>query len=197
MRLLCALALIIPLLAGCVQVREFEFGQPIAASDEPDPAAGLDIAAVLKQLGPPLRISATPGGYVMAWEYWRIRELKIGLDLGLAGLDFLSIDIGRAHTSGDFLLLSFGRDRRLRAGSFMEWDGGAGGGQGVQAFASIVDVVEVEDLLAPLPAHHWGFNSLERLPVSLNRRSRLDDGQGGLQQRGTPRGAGQAALESP
>ena len=193
---LLAAALLPAAVGGCTQIRNYEMGTPLAASDRPNPADNLELAAVLRRLGPPLRVSAVPGGFVCAWEYWRVTVVNVGLDLGYIGLDSVSADIGRSGSSGDLLLLGFDSERRLTSSHFTEWEESAGGGQGIQVFTGI-DVVDIEDLTGPLPAHHWGFGSLERLPISLNRRSRLDQGQSGIERRGTPRGAGQASLENP
>jgi len=183
------------LLAGCVQWREYELGEPIAESAVPDPADGWAVADVMARFGPPLRMSRDGSGYVMAWEFWDIDEYKVGFGLGFTGVDFLNIDWGKANAKGDFMLLSFDREHRLVAASFERWARDAGGGQGVQAFVSAVDVVEVDDLVEELSQHGWGGQSLRRLPVTLNQQNRLDSGDAGLEQRGGTRVVGQHALE--
>ena len=173
----------------------YELGTPLSAANQPDPDKGVMMSAVLKQLGPPQRISATPNGYVMAWEYWYITEKSFGLSLGAGGADFLSVDWGTANASGDFLLLSFDRDHQLLTSDFKEWDGNAGGGRGVQPLFGFVEVVDVKDLLHSMPQHDWGAASLEPPPTTLNSQSRMDTGQNGIEQRGTTRSVGQHSLE--
>ena len=182
------------LLTGCVQTRYFELGLPLTAADSPDPETNVSMADVMGRLGPPLRLSATPYGYIMAWEYWHVSQISVGFSP--AGADILSLDWGSATAKGDFLLMSFDKDRRLLTSHLQEWKFKAGGGQGVQAFASVVSVVDIEDLLQRLPIHEWGFNSLDELPTALNRSNRMDSGQGGLEQRGTSRRVGQHSLET-
>jgi hypothetical protein len=173
----------------------YELGTPLVAADAPDPAEDISMQQVFDRLGPPQRISAAANGYVMAWEYWYISEKSVGFRLGAGGAQFLSMDWGKATTSGDFLLMSFSRDHRLLTSNFEEWDRNAGGGQGVQPFFGMVDVVDVNDLLRRMPQHDWGAGSLAPLPVSLNRDNRMDTGQNGIEQRGTSRSVGQHALE--
>ncbi|MFT4632041.1 MAG: hypothetical protein ACI8PP_002808 [Candidatus Pseudothioglobus sp.] len=187
------LMLFVALLSGCVQTRYFELGLPLTEEDSPDPKADVSMADVMERLGPPLRLSATPNGYIMAWEYWHVSQISVGFSP--AGADFLSLDWGSATAKGDFLLMSFDKKRRLLTSHLKEWKFNAGGGQGIQAFASAVDVVDIDDLLERLPIHEWGFNSLDELPTALNRDSRMDSGQRGLEQRGTSRRVGQHSLE--
>lgn len=190
-----AAVLLALLLSACVQWRHYDLGQPILVDDVPRPEDGWTLSRVMAKFGPPLRMSREPGGYVMAWEYWQIDEYKVGFGSGITGVDFLNIDWGRANAEGDFMLLSFSHDHRLRTASFEEWDRNAGGGQGVQALFSAVDVVDIDDLLNPLDQHTWGAQSLRRTPVTLNQQNRLDNGEAGLEQRGGTRVVGQRSLE--
>jgi hypothetical protein len=173
----------------------YELGTPLTAADAPDPEQGITMQEVFDQLGPPQRISATVNGYVMAWEYWTITEKSLGISLGATGAQFLSLDWGTANASGDFLLLSFSREHRLLSSHYEEWDRDAGGGQGIQPLFGAVEVVDVNDLLRPMPQHDWGGASLEALPTTLNSDSRMDTGQNGIEQRGTTRRVGQHTLE--
>ena len=182
-------------LGACTQWRHYELGLPIAESQMPDPAQGWNLAEVMVELGPPQRISAAPHGFVMAWEYWEIDEIKVGVGSFMTGVDLINIDWGKATARGDFLLLSFSHDHRLLTASFEEWDRDAGGGQGVQPLFSTVDVVNVDDLLEPMSQHRWGGQSLRRIPVTLNQQNRLDSGQAGFEQRGTTQAVGQHSLE--
>ena len=149
---------------------------------------------MLKQLGPPLRVSATPVGYVLAWEHWDIKERKVGFSLGFAGADLLSIDWGKARAKGEFLLLGFNHEHELTDASFTEWDNETGGGKAIQPLGSLVSVVDVDDLLESMPHHRWGASSLDSLPETLNAQSEPDTGQNGLEQRGTPTLVGQRSL---
>jgi hypothetical protein len=153
------------------------------------------LGTALRQLGPPQRMSAIPGGYVMAWEHWQITESSLGFSLGVVGADFLNVDWGDARTRGDFLLLAFDNEHRLVDSSLRRWDSDAGGGQALQPFFGFVPVVDVDDLRLIMPQHRWGAASLAPLPTAINDSNHPDRGHAGLEQRGTPTGAGQRSLE--
>lgn len=182
---------ILCLSVGCTRWT-YDIGEPLAGISRPDNGAALD--EVLDRLGPPQRISALPGGYVMGWEHWLVRERVLGISLGSLGAELLAIDWGNAQVAGEFLLLTFDRNHRLVDSRFTRWDEIAGSGQALQPALGL-DVVDVGDLVGPMSQHRWGAMSLQRLPMSLNQASSPDGGGAGLEQRGTPRGAGQRALE--
>ncbi len=190
---LCLL-LVLCSVGGCTQWR-YELGERLTNPAPEEGTATLSLTQALATFGPPLRLSAVPNGYVLAWEHWRIRESSIGLNLGPFGADFLALDWGRAKTSGEFLLLSFDSHHRLTDSSFSVWDSDAGGGAALQPFIGLASVVDIDDLLQRLPQHDWGATNLKPLPEALNTASRPDNGQSGIQQRGTPTGAGQQSLE--
>lgn len=180
------------LLSACSQWH-YELGAPLVDVDLPPPSTPL--AEALALLGPPLRMSATDTGFVLAWEHWRIREDSVGFRLGALGADFLSADWGDMRIKGEFLLLTFNRQHLLTSATFSEWDNHGGGGQAVQPFFGFVSVVDVDDLTESMPQHRWGSTLLQSLPGNLNDGSNLDTGRSGLQQRGTPTAAGQQSLQ--
>lgn len=198
MRVKCSLAsgllLALCLVQGCSRWT-YELGTPLLAEATPDRDATLTLTQALDQLGPPLRLSALPNGYVLAWEHWQIKESAIGLSLGPLGVDFLSLDWGNAKTRGEFLLLSFNHSHEMTDSSFSEWDSRANRGAALQPFIGLASVVDIDDLLQRLPQHDWGAAALKPLPEALNSASNPDLGQAGIQRRGTPTGAGQQTLE--
>ncbi len=155
----------------------------------------MPLAEVLDILGPPQRLSATPGGYVMAWEHWQVSETSIGISLGLMGVDGLSVDWGEAKVDAQFLLLTMNSKHQLVSHTFSQWSGNAGGGSAIQPFVGLVSVVDVDDLVTRMPHHDWGGYVLKPLPEALNSASAPDPGQGGIEQRGTPTGVGQRSVE--
>lgn len=182
-------------LGGCTQWH-YNLGEALpGAAASLATETGLDSREVLARLGPPLRVSAIPGGYVLGWESWQVTENVLGFSLGALGVDFLSIDIGRADTRNEALLLTFASDHRLTGGSWHGREDSVGGGRSVQPLVGLVPVVDVDDITERLPQHNWGRAALEPLPIGLNRAQRPDMGQGGVAQRATPTGTGQQALE--
>jgi hypothetical protein len=185
--------LTVAVLPGCTQWR-YDMGDPLSPSQTPEPGQALSLSEVLAQLGPPMRLSATADGYVLAWEHWRVAEDTIGLSLGPFGADFLSIDWGAARMQGEFILATFDFQHRLTSAAFSTWDSDAGSGAALQPFVGM-SLVDVGDLVGRMPHHRWGAANLERLPEAINTPNRPDTGQAGIQQRGTPSGAGQRSLE--
>ncbi|WOJ95367.1 hypothetical protein R0137_08835 [Congregibacter brevis] len=179
-------------LGGCTQ-RFYQFGEALPEGIE-EQAQGQNMATVLARLGPPLRFATSNDQLVMAWEAWRVRESALGLSLGWAGADFLNVDWGSAKIQGDFLIMSFDEQRRVTAAKRVYRDDRLGGGAAIQPFFSFVSVVDVDDLLEPLPQHAWGGGQLLPLPEVLNNL--MSPGMGNaVEQRGTPSGAGARTLE--
>ncbi len=193
-----ALALVLSLglllLSGCTQWR-YELGTRISPDALPDTGQDLTLTEVLARLGPPARLSEAGEGYVLAWEYWQIREDTIGMSLGFLGADLASVDWGDAHMHGEFLLVTLDRQHQVTSTGFARWSSDAGGGQAIQPFLGFVSLVDVDDMLADMPQHQWGSGQLEPLPTAINNSSRPDMGQSGIQRRGTPTGTGQQSLE--
>jgi hypothetical protein len=183
------------LLMNACSYYSYDLGDRLSRTHIPEPSEQLDRKHILAHLGPPQRISATATGYVMAWEHWDISETKIGFSLGAAGAELMSVDFGNARVQGEFLLLGFDDKHQLTDSAFTKWDNDAGGGRSILPFASVVSVVDVDDLLEDMPQHEWGAASLAELPVTLNTDSRPDLGQNGIEQRGTPTAVGQRTLE--
>lgn len=180
------------LLSACTQWH-YDLGAPL--DNMALPAENTSLSEALQLLGPPLRMSATDKGFVLAWEHWNIREQSVGFSLGAMGADFLSADWGDMRIKGDFLLLTFNKQHLLTTATRSTWDSDGGGGQSIQPFFNFVSVVDVDDLTESMPQHRWGSYLLQSLPGTLNESSSLDSGRGGLQQRGTPTAIGQQSLK--
>ena len=194
-------AILVPLLlllafslSGCTQWR-YELGTRLSPEMLPAIDQDLLLADVLARLGPPQRVSQAGGGYVLAWEFWKINEDTLGLSLGAMGADLLSVDWGDAHMHGEFLLVTFDRQHRVTGRTFARWSNDAGGGQAIQPMLGLVSLVDVEDMVDHMPHHQWGATLLAPIPQAINRNSRPDTGQNGIQRRGTPTGTGQQSLE--
>ena len=181
-------------LASCSRLH-YQLGQPLDDASESVAAGVTHVSGALAQFGPPQRVAAIAGGYVMAWEHWRISERALGVSLGPLGVDAFSVDWGRAQLAGDFLIMRFDRAHRASDYSFSRWDEHAGGGAALQPSIGLVDVVDVNDLLTPMPQHRWGATWLQELPQLLNSANSPDSGAGALEQRGTPLAVGQRSLE--
>ncbi|WOJ94618.1 hypothetical protein R0135_05495 [Congregibacter variabilis] len=178
---------------GCTQWY-YEMGEALPESFEQD-AQGKTLANVLAELGPPLRFATSEDQLLMAWEAWEVRRSALGLSLGWAGADFLNFDWGSAEIEGDYLIVTFDADGRVSAAQRVHREESLGGGAAIQPFYSFVSVVDVQDLLQPLPQHGWGASQLLTLPQVLNNPQSPGMGDTGIEQRGTPLGAGARTLE--
>ena len=180
-------------LCGCTQWY-YDLGSALPEGYE-QRAQGDSLASVLATLGPPLRLAATPEGLMMAWETWQIREDALGVSLGWAGADFFTVDWGSARIRGDYFVVGFDDGQRVSAAARVRRDDGIGSGAAIQPLFGFVSVVSIDDLLLPLPQHGWGAAQLLPLPSSLNNAQRPGMGDTGLEQRGTPTGAGARSQE--
>ena len=182
------------LLGGCTQWYH-RLGAALP-EDYEKRAEGESLAKVLAALGPPMRLAATDRGLVMAWESWRIRQDALGVGLGWvwAGADFLTLNWGGARIRGDYLVLSFDGEGRVDGAARVRRNDSIGSGTAVQPFG-LVPMVNVSDILRPLPQHAWGGSQLLPLPVVLNNAQRPGMADTGIEQRGTPRGVGASAQE--
>jgi len=195
MRLGAALLLSTLVLSGCTHWR-FELGESLAPLDTDSSARPLTLELVLERMGPPQYLTATDAGWVMAWEHLVITEDSLGLSLGLLGADFLNADWGEMNTAGEYLLISFDRQHQVSGAARSTWSGLSGSGMALQPLASVLSVVESDDLRERLPQHNWGASLLQVLPAGLNRRSNLEEGINGLQRRGTSGAIGQHTLDT-
>lgn len=193
-RAIAAVLLATWLMTGCTQWH-YDLGRPLSPETHPDPAQTTTLARVLSDLGPPQRVSATSNGYILAWEFWRIKEEKLGLSLGIVGTDLLSVDWGQARIKGEFLLVTFNRQHRVTSSTYANWDNDGGTGRALQPPLGLFSVVDVDDLVNQMPHHQWGASLLKPITQAINADSRPDMGQAGIQQRGTPSGTGQQSLE--
>lgn len=178
---------------GCTQWY-YELGGSLAQEVD-ESIVGDSLVNVFAVLGPPMRMASTESGWVMAWESWRIREDALGVSLGWVGADVLTVDWGSAQVDGEFLLLTFDGDKRVSGAARVKRDASLGSGAALQPFYGFISVVSVDDLLQALPAHDWGGAQLLPLPAVLNNSGRPGMGDTGVEQRGTPLGAGARSQE--
>ncbi|MFK7976433.1 MAG: hypothetical protein AB8C02_09875 [Halioglobus sp.] len=190
-----SLAAITACLVGCTQW-QWNLGEPVAPFSAGSSAQGMPLGAVLEVLGPPQHISATSNGYLMAWEYWQITENSAGISLGILGAEFLNFDWGKMRTQGEYLLVSFDDAHEVATANRATWNGEAGSGMAVQPLASVLSVVDSDDLRSAMPQHGWGLSLLQRLPSGLNRQSNMEESHNGLQRRGTTGALGQHSLDT-
>lgn len=180
-------------LSGCSQ-SYYQLGEAIPKASMND-WEQQPLQLLLAELGPPHRISGIPGGYVMGWEHWKIEKRALGVSLGPLGADALQLDWGDAESTADFFLVTVNRANQVTAASRSTLVSKIGAGVALQPLAGFAPLVELDDLITPMPQHQWGASLLLPIHETLNSTSSPDVGTAGVEQRGTPRGAGQRTLE--
>ncbi len=183
-------------LGACTQWH-YQLGEPVSAQARTSLKTGAPLGEVLDTLGPPIRISRSHNGYLMAWEHWQVSENSAGISLGAVGADLLSVDWGDTRVAGEFLLATFDRAHRLTGLTHTRWNGTNGSGRAIQPSIGLADIVDVSDLVEDLPHHSWGAQLLIEPAAAQNAPHSPDSGGSGIEQRGTPSGTGQRSLERP
>ncbi len=178
---------------GCSQSYHF-LGEALP-KDLDQRLSGGTLSELLETLGPPHRLSSTFDGYVMAWEYWQIEEVGIGVGLSALGIDALQLDWGDASVDSDFILVFVDGRHRITDITRSSWAGDISDAASLMPFVGAGQFMDVDDLTEPLPQHNWGASMLLPLRESQNNGLRPGMGDTGIEQRGTPAGVGQRSLE--
>lgn len=153
-------------------------------------------ADAMVALGPPHVTTALSDGFAFLFEYVAVNEFQAGFTIKYRDVPVLKLVVGRSGADRQAVVLLFDREGLLQACHFRDWEDDLGVGGSVQAIASLLNVVDSGDINGPMAVHDWGRALLESsLPGGLNRAQNLDNGMHGLEQRGTPAGTGQHALE--
>lgn len=190
------------LLAGCTVIHE-EVGIHLSWDEDSFVEGRSHYRDVLRELGSPLRVSRYNDGMAFLYEYVFMREAQIGIDYDSAQWDAspapviesFKFAIGRANADREALVMIFDRAGILVTEEFVPWNQRLGSGAAIQLFFSVGSVVDVSEIRTAFDPNHWGAMLLRPLPQTLNTEQSIDDGRFGLEQRGTPRGAGQRTLE--
>lgn len=180
--------------SGCTILGR-RYGEPIAEADWRLQEGTTTAAEAVRDLGPPVRMSALPGGFAMLYEFIDARERQLGINLDFVGIDWFKIATGRGLADRQALLLVFDDMGVLRARDYQSWTEPVGKGLALQFLIVAMPTVDTRHLWETSEQHFWGRGSLEPLPVVLNAGQSIVAGSHGLEMRGTPRSAGQRTLE--
>jgi hypothetical protein len=153
------------------------------------------MSAVLRELGPPHAVSALPDGCVFLYEHSKVDELQFGISLDSIDAPYLKLITANSKLSETAHLLTFDDDGVLRANHLKSWEEKLSGGQALQfvtSVSSLTDITTFQQIPEPLV---WGRGRLQPMPVTLNAGQDLGTGEHGVEQRLSPRYAGQATLE--
>ena len=180
--------------SGCTTIRN-RYGKPIDVSHAKLEEGATDVGQVVERLGPPIHLSALPGGLVMVYEYLDITERQLGINLNFIGLDWFKVAFGRGRAMREALVLVFDDAGSLRTKEYRSWAEDIGKGFGFQLFFAALPTVDKRHLIGPPEQLGWGRAALGPLPVTLNAGQSVDSGSHGIEMRGTPSSLGQRTLE--
>jgi hypothetical protein len=191
------LLVVVGTLNGCTLIHkdiDYDFRSAAELWLGSNPSPGLDDA--LSALGPPLSITAMPGGYALLYQHFDIHERQIGVNSEQPFLRWFKLSLADADGEKDTLMLHFNNDDQLIASRLYTQEEDYGEGGSVMFALSFVSIVDTSDLHESLwGMKSWGVSLLQSPIVAQNRQSSLDSGQSGLEQRGTPANVGQRTLE--
>lgn len=182
------------LLIGCSSIRT-ELGHPLPEISEPLVEGQTRVDTVLRELGPPHKVSALPGGFAFLYEYTLVNEFQIGLSLNFIRMPYFKLVKADSHVSEAAHLLIFDQQGLLLVQDPEAWREKFGTGAGMQWVTAVQGLTDTSIFRISPEQLEWGKTSLERAPEALNRHSDLRVGDYGLQQRMSPVFAGQSTLE--
>lgn len=153
---------------------------------------------VLKQLGPPYKLSRMGDGMVFLYEHTILTENQIGIDIDYEHMPVLKIVVGHGKADGETAVMMFDEHGTLQSLDMDIWLRDLGWGSAVQLFFSVMSVTDPGGFNRTLDTNHWGAFLLNpHLAESLNRDSNLNLGANGVERVGSPVGAGHHSLEMP
>jgi len=171
---------------------------PPKSSPQDLPVAQTHFTEILRDLGPPSRITALPGGFAFLYEHLDFREMQLGLSVSAQSdwLSLLKITLADANLRQRAVLFHFRSDGCLLSVATLDRQEGVGMGGTVQLLFSVVPIVDTSEYADDSThAMHWGMSLLDPLPRTLNAQQSLRTGSSGLELGGTPSKVGQHTLE--
>jgi hypothetical protein len=150
---------------------------------------------VLHSLGPPLSISALPGGFVFLYEHLDTLETQISLRLDATLVKWFKFTKAGSKVKRQELLFTFDQNGNLFSQGFQRRTENLGSGASIQILTksdSLIEAINYHEVSDP---HRWGRLMLRPLTQTLNTAQSLETGEAGLEQVGTTHTVGQTTLE--
>ena len=180
---------------GCTTIHT-EIDEPIKNNGEAFTEGETSIGDVLGEIGPPGKIGSLGGsGVVFLYEYVSVTEYQIGASPPGDLLRWFKISVAKAKNVRQVLLLTFDEEGFLSSREYHESDENLGSGVGLNFLYNIVSLVDYSQLESQPEILDWGNGLLKPLPEALNTMNSFDNGEGGVEQKGTPSKIGQRTLE--
>jgi hypothetical protein len=152
---------------------------------------------VLKDFGPPTKISKLSGGMVWLYEGIDLTEHQVGLNLEGNNFSILkfSFSLGEGEYTGQFYVFD-NKGYLLSTGESMN-DVGKGSGSALQFIFTYTSLVDMSDMRDQALQHDWGQSLLTSVPEGLNNNQNMNSGKNGLHLLTTPVHTGQHTLSAP
>jgi hypothetical protein len=151
---------------------------------------------VLDELGPPLKISALPHGYVFMYESLDTQELQLGFSLPIPVINWFKFVLAQADLDHKVLIYQFNDDHRLVAPGGEDTHFDLGNSMAVQPIITVESMFDTSNVENEIVSFvEWPAFCLLPLPQTLNRAQSVDTGMAGLEQRGTAPVVGQRSSE--
>jgi len=185
-------------MAGCT-VHQLEIGPTLDHQSAVMEDGNMDLTRVLNQLGPPVRVSALPNGFVFLYEFYAPEMRGVGGKIPIKefeSYDPFRLDVGWGSARRQVVLLFFDRNRLLIPVPHHYQDKGEiGKGARLSFLIKFGDLIEsdYDDDRAGL--HQWGMSLLQPLDRALNRQQDMESGFSGVELIDTPTSVGQHTLE--
>ena len=151
---------------------------------------------VIKELGPPLKMTVLSGGYAFMYEALDTKELQLGFSLPVPVLSWFKFVVARADYNHHVMIYQFDTEHRLIASAGDDTHFDLGNSMGVQPVLSVemlFDTSSVEEEIVSFT--EWPAFCLLPLPQTINRANSLNTGVAGIEQRGTAPFVGQRSSE--
>lgn len=181
-------------LCGCSSFRT-EWGKPLATEHAALAEDHARVAEVLRELGPPAKVSALPDGSVFLYEHTVISEFQFGLSIDYSLLRYIKFLRAWNWIERENLVLMFDDEGVLRSLGYDHRRQRLSGGGAVQLIFSAISLTDPALRRQQTEQLRWGRSCLEPLPVALNVGQSLRSGEHGLQLSFPPKYAGQQSLE--
>lgn len=182
-------------LAGCARL-EHDIGTSLDLAVLEHVGAGAHYAEILRELGPPTKMSALPNGMVFVYEHTKLTERQYGLILPGEIGKWIKAVYASADADIETLVFVFDAQGRLHNADAEVWSTDAGAGMSLTLFFSTGSFTDTERYeSSPARSLDWGYALTTPPLVSLNGRQNLETGQNGIRLTTSPSAVGQHSLE--
>ncbi|BDQ37158.1 hypothetical protein SYK_15180 [Pseudodesulfovibrio nedwellii] len=192
---LTAVLMILAILFGCTIIRS----EPahIEKFDTTRYDSNTHYSEVLRDMGPPTKMSQLGTGMVWLYEDVTLKENQIGFGPINGPLSIFKLNFAAGDGKYQGTVLTFDLDGRLTSTGTMNEELNLGEGMAFQFAFVVSSLVDIGDIRQTPNQHTWGKSLLQDVPAGLNSQQNLDTGAHGVELMTTPQFTGQQSLANP